>query len=122
MKRHTIFLVLIMLLASILRLWQLGNIPNGITNDESGYMYSAYSIWKTGHDVSGRLFPLSFNLDNSFSPVYIYATAPFVGILGLNPFIGRLPYALISILVVFLIYLFPKKLFDGNKYELFKVI
>lgn len=113
-QKTVISLIFILLLASILRLWQLGAVPGGISNDEAGYMYSAYSIWKTGYDVAGRFLPLSINLDNSFSPVYIYATSPFVGIMGLSPFFGRLPFALVSILSVGVLFLLTYE-FTKNK-------
>jgi 4-amino-4-deoxy-L-arabinose transferase-like glycosyltransferase len=104
--RKNIFLVFIIILASILRLWQLGSIPSGLSNDEAGYIYSAYSLWNTGHDVAGKFLPLSINLDASFSPVYIYLTAPFVGILGLSPF------------AVLLLYLLTKKMLRDRRIAL----
>jgi hypothetical protein len=60
--KNKIPLLLVIFLAVLLRVWQLGNIPASITNDEAGYIYSSYSIWRTGHDVAGKLFPLSINL------------------------------------------------------------
>lgn len=41
-------LVGIILVAIILRFWQLGIVPAGVTHDELGYMYNSYSIAKTG--------------------------------------------------------------------------
>ncbi len=104
-------LATIIVLASFLRLWQLGAIPVGLSNDEAGNTYSAYSIWKTGYDVSGKFLPLSFNLDNAFSPVYIYADAPFVGLLGLSAFAARLPFALLSIACIPLLYWLTKLIY-----------
>ncbi len=109
-----IFFVAITILAFILRLWMLGSVPYGLSNDESGYIYSSYSIWHTSHDVAGKFLPLSINLDNSFSPVYIYTDAPFVGILGLSPFAGRLPYALISVLCIPLLFFLTRLLTKNN--------
>jgi 4-amino-4-deoxy-L-arabinose transferase-like glycosyltransferase len=106
--------VLIILLAAFLRFYQLGSVPLGITNDEAGYMYSAYSVWNTGHDIAGKFLPLSFNLDNSFSPVTVYLMSPFIGIFGLSPFVGRLPFALAGIGSVILLYLIAKCLFDNQ--------
>lgn len=113
-KKILILLTLILIIASALRLWQLGNIPSGITNDEAAYIYSAYSIWKTGADVTGKFLPLSINLDNSFSPVPAYLISPFVGLLGISPFSGRLIFALLSIASVFLIFLIARKLFANS--------
>ncbi len=114
MKAVNYILFLILFLSAILRLYNLGNMPSGTTNDEAGIIYSAYSIFKTGHDITGKFLPVSFNLDNSFSPVYIYITAPFVGLLGVSPFSGRLPFALLGIASVLLLFLISKKLFKNN--------
>lgn len=109
MKKH-LLLFFIIILAVFLRFWQLGNNPIGITNDEAGHVYSAYSIWKTGHDVAGKFLPLSINLDNSFSPAYIYLNAPFVGMMGLSVLSGRIMYALVGVLTVLVLYLLVRKL------------
>lgn len=86
--------------------------PFGLTNDESGYIYSSYSIGKTLHDVNGQFLPLSFNLDNSFSPVPVYLMSPFISILGVSPFTGRFMYAVFGIGVVILVFLLTKKLLN----------
>lgn len=82
----------------------IGVVPDGITNDEAEYIYSGYSIWKTAHDPTGRYLPLSINLDNSFSPVYIYIIAPFVGLFDLSPVFGRLPFAIMGTLSILFLY------------------
>ena len=106
-------LILVILLASFLRLWQLGNIPAGTPNDEASYIYNSYSIWHTGRDILGNFLPLSFNAHSSQSPVEVYLTAPFVGILGLSLFSARLPAALLGIGSVFLIFLITDLLFKN---------
>lgn len=113
-KKTNLIFVFIVVLAAFLRFYKLGTIPMGIVNDEAGYMYSAYSIWMTGHDLAGKFLPLSINLDNSFSPIPIYLGAPFIGILGLSPFVGRLPFALIGLGSVILIYFIAKQLFNNR--------
>lgn len=113
MKKYFLFLSIVVL-ASFLRFWQIDKVPSGITNDEAGYMYSAYSIWKTGHDITGSFFPLSFNLDNSFSPVPVYLISPFVGLFGLSIFTGRLFSSLSGIGSVILIYFIAKYLFKNQ--------
>lgn len=118
LKKYLIF-ILIIVLASFLRFYQLGKIPSGITNDEAGYIYSAYSIWKTGHDLAGKFLPLSINLDNSFSPVHIYMAVPFVGLLGPSPFSGRLPDAILGVGSVILLFFITQELFGNRKIALF---
>lgn len=108
---HISIFLLILLLAFILRIFKLGDIPIGVTNDEASYIYSAYSIWRTGHDITGVFLPLSFNLDNSFSPVPVYLLSPLVGLFGISAFTGRLLFSLAGIGSVVLIYFITKYLF-----------
>ncbi len=118
MSRHKLFLFLVIFLSTALRLFQLGTVPRGITNDEAGIIYSAYSIAKTHTDILGNFLPLSFHIDNSFSPTYIYITAPFVNILSISPFSGRLPFAIMGIVSVFLLYLIVEKIFNNKSIAL----
>jgi len=106
---------LVILLAAFLRLWQLGNVPSGTPNDEAAYVYNAYSIWHTGKDILGNFLPLSFNAFSSMSPVPLYLTAPFVGLLGLSLFSARLPFALVGIGSVFMLFLITDCLFINKR-------
>jgi 4-amino-4-deoxy-L-arabinose transferase-like glycosyltransferase len=115
-------LILIILLAAFLRLWQLGSVPSGIPDDEAAYIYNAYSIWHTGKDILGNFLPLSFNAHSSMSPVVVYVTAPFVGIMGLSAFSGRLPAALVSIGSVFLLFLLVNNIFKDKRIALFSAL
>jgi 4-amino-4-deoxy-L-arabinose transferase-like glycosyltransferase len=113
-----IFLILILLIASLLRFYHLGQMPSGITNDEAGYIYNAYSISQTLKDANGRFLPLSINLDNPFSPVPIYINAVFLKIFGLSIFTGRFIYAALGVGSVLLLFLLAKQLFKNNKIAL----
>ncbi|MCL4418741.1 hypothetical protein M1146_01410 [Patescibacteria group bacterium] len=120
LNKHKIYILLIciLLLASILRFWNLGKIPSGSTPDEATYIYSAYSIFFTQKDLSSAFLPLSFNLYNSFSPVPVYIMAPFVGFLKISLFSARLPFVIAGILDVLLIYLFTAKITQNKKIAL----
>lgn len=107
-------LILVIFLAAFLRIYQLGNVPYGTSDDETAYIYNAYSIWNTGKDITGKFLPLSFNAHSSESPTGIYLTAPFVGIMGLSLFSGRLPAALLGIGSVFLLFLIADYLFKNK--------
>jgi len=100
----------IVVIAAILRFWQLGSVPSGATNDEVTYIYNAYSISQTSKDIAGNFLPLSFNIFNSFSPVPIYTMSPFIRILGLSLFAARLPFALAGIAGVFLLFLIARNI------------
>lgn len=114
MKKTGFILTAILLLAAFLRLWNLGLVPSGITNDEASSIYNGYSIMKTGKDITGTYLPLTTQIDNSFSPVPLYVIAPFVGLFGLSAFAGRLPFALAGILMVFFLYKIVLLLFKNN--------
>lgn len=110
--KNILFLLAILIIAGSLRLWQLGKVPVSMSDDEVRLTYSAYSIWETGKDLKGNILPLSFILDDyAFNPVPIYVTSFFVGLLGLNMFVARLPFALVGILSVVLVYLIAIHLF-----------
>lgn len=99
-------LLAILVLAAALRLFQLGEIPRGFSNDEAAHGYDAYSLLKTGCDrlgVRAPLFPRCFGEYNEGSLHYLIV--PFVAVLGSTELAVRLPVALVGILTVFLLYL-----------------
>jgi 4-amino-4-deoxy-L-arabinose transferase-like glycosyltransferase len=116
--------ILIFIVAFFIRVNQLGTIPPGMTDDEIRLVYSAYSLWHTGRDVTGHTFlPFSFVLNNfSFNPVAVYAAAPFVGLLGLSPLTARLPFALAGLGVVFLTYLLTKRITENRMIALLSAV
>ncbi len=108
-------LVLIIALAAILRLWNLGTLPPSLNWDEVSMGYSAYSILHTARDEWGQFMPLLFRSYGEWkSPVYIYLLVPFIKVIGLNAWAVRLPAALAGILTVYFTYLIGKKLY-GEK-------
>ncbi len=115
MKKFTI-LILALLIGSFLRLYQLSNVPNGLTWDEAAIGYNAYSILKTGRDEHGAFLPIIFKSFGDYKPgAYIYLTVPSVAIFGLNEFAVRFPSALFGILSIFGIYLLLKELFPKHE-------
>ncbi len=116
-KKH--ILITILVIASLLRVWNLGNVPPSLTPDEASLGYNAYSILKTGKDEYGKLFPIIFKSFGDYKPgFYVYLTVPFVAILGLTEYAVRLPSVLSGVVSVYLIYLIAKKLFDDEKLAL----
>lgn len=104
-KKKNVAIILILFVASFLRLWKLNSIPPHLTSDEAALGYNAYSILKTGHDEYGEYLPIIFKSFGDYKPgFYIYLTIPFVFLLGLNEFSVRLPSALAGILAVWLVY------------------
>ncbi|TRZ53224.1 hypothetical protein D4R99_01250 [bacterium] len=118
MKKYTI-LIIALVLGAFLRLWQLSNVPNGLTWDEAGIGYNAYSILKTGRDEHGAFFPLIFKSFGDYKPgAYIYLTVPSIAIFGLNEFAVRFPSALAGILAILGVYLLSNILFPNEKVKI----
>lgn len=105
-----IILVAIFLLAFILRFYKLGEIPNGLQQDETSIAYNAYSILQTGKDEYGKSLPLYFKAFGEYKlPVSIYLTTVPVALLGLDAFSIRLPFALLGFFTVIAYYFLVKE-------------
>jgi len=105
-----LILTAIVLIASALRLIQLGETPRGLYVDEPSLGYNAYSILKTGKDEHGAWFPLAFRAYGEYKlPGYIYGSTPLIAIFGLSAFSTRLLSALAGIAGSLAIYLFAKE-------------
>jgi len=109
-------LLLILGLASVLRLFDLQHLPISLFGDEVDVGYHAWSLISTGRDYLGNFLPSYIqSLSEARAPLLMYVTAPFVGILGPSTFSVRLPVALLGILGVYLAFLVAKKLFSDSK-------
>jgi len=115
MNKNKIFLVLILLLASVLRFYQINHLP-ALNADEAALGYNAYSLVETGRDEHGNPWPLHFQSFNDFKPgAYVYLVLPFIKIFGLNVWALRLPGVAVSLVSIYLIYLFTKKIAHKDK-------
>lgn len=125
MSRNTILLLLVITLAAILRFWQLGVIPVGVTHDELGYIYNAYSIAKTGKNIFGEFLPIFTWINQGgwpFLPVPIYLSVPFFWIFDLSATVGRLPSAILGVFDVVLLYILVKQLFQKSNLALLSAL
>lgn len=106
-------LIIIVLIALVLRLYNLSSIPVGFNDDEAAFGYNAYSIAKTGHDEWGRLLPFpAFESFGDWKLVgLLYPTLITTAIFGLNEFSTRLPSVLFGTAAVVATYLLAKELF-----------
>lgn len=104
LTKNNIFLVLILLLATLVRSYKIASFPP-INSDEAAIGYNAYSLLKTGLDEHGASWPLHFKSFGDFKPGgYFYLVLPFVKLIGLNTLAVRLPNLILSILSIFFIY------------------
>lgn len=115
MKYHK-WLILIVILAAVLRLWNLANNPPHLSNDEAALGYNAYSIFKTARDEHGEFLPIVFQSFGDWKPgLYIYLDVPFIALLGLNELAVRLPAGIVGIIAVWLMFLVVRQLFNNER-------
>ncbi len=108
-------LCLILLLASVLRLLHLSEIPPVLSTDELVNGYDAWCMSINFHDHHGVFMPLMFeSFGDWVSPVLTYLTIPFVKVFGLTPFAVRLPVALMGIASVYLFYRLIYRIFGSQ--------
>lgn len=110
-----ILLLAILLLAIILRFWQLGKVPVSPDWDEAALGYNAYSILKTGKDEYGTFLPRSLrSYDDYKPPLYVYLAIPSVAAFDLSTWSVRLPSAVMGVLAVIGTYFLVLELFKKN--------
>lgn len=109
-------LILIILVASFLRLYKLTVNPPSLFGDELDLGYQAYSILKTGRDYQGNFMPIHFHSIAEWrTPLYLYSAVPAVAVWGITPLGVRVPAAIFGILGVFAIYLLVKEISKDGK-------
>lgn len=107
-----LFFVILIFIASFLRLWQLGEVPASPDWDEVALGYNAYSIMQTGKDEYGQVLPIVLRSFDDYKPaLYAYLAIPSITIFGLNTFAVRLPSAVMGVLTVIAVYFLVKELF-----------
>lgn len=109
-------LIIITVIGAGLRLYKLMDAPPAMNWDEASYGYNAYSLWKTGKDEYGTPLPSSIrSFDDYKPPLYAYATAPIVGIFGLNELNTRLVSAVSGILTIVVTFALASRLLRNTK-------
>ncbi len=116
-KKITLILLIgVVVLASILRLWQLGKVPLSPDWDEASLGYNAYSIMQTGKDEYGKFLPVVLRSFDDYKPaLYSYLIIPFIKLVGLNIYAVRLPAVIFGILAVLATFFLVKELFANVK-------
>ena len=110
-RKHKVILAIIVL-ASVLRFFQITMVPPSLNWDEISHGYNAYSILKTGKDEWGNFLPIIFRAYGDYKlPVYIYLTVVSEFFLGLNALSVRLVSILAGIGTVVLSYFLAKEFF-----------
>ena len=114
-----ILLALFLLISLVFHLYKINQVPPCLNADEAAHGYNAYSILKTGRDEYGNFLPLRFRSFEDYKlPLYVYLSVPFIKIFGLNDFSIRFLNLIIGILLVPLMYLVVKEIFNDQKIAL----
>lgn len=117
--RNLIFLIVIIIVATFLRFYQLGINPPSLTWDETAWGYNAYSLGIDGKDEFGRFLPYDYleSFGDFKPPVYAYLDIIPVKLFGLNEFATRFPSAFFGVLTVLITYFLTKRLSKNSPYE-----
>lgn len=111
MQKKT-FLIVIVIIGLVLRcIWIT---RNSLYGDEVTIGLDAYTLAQTLRDQRGNILPFTFEMRGGSPPGYIYATIPFVKLLGNSELAVRAPSLLAGIGLIILGYLLGKQLF-GQK-------
>lgn len=118
-SRSSLLFIVILVVASVLRLYQLGSVPPSPDWDEVALSYNGWSIFETGKDEYGSSFPVVLRSFDDYKPgLYAYLTIPTVQLFELTTFATRLPSALFGIATVVAVYFLIKELFKKEKFAL----
>ncbi|OGH43936.1 MAG: hypothetical protein A3J14_01960 [Candidatus Levybacteria bacterium RIFCSPLOWO2_02_FULL_37_18] len=105
MRLNTSLFVGIIIIAAVLRFWDLGVVPVSPDWDEVALGYNAYSILQTGRDEYGEFLPIVLRSFDDYKPaLYAYCIIPFIKLFGLSTFSIRLPSAITGVLMIIGIY------------------
>lgn len=102
------WLLLILLAAVFLRLYNLSSIPPGLTHDEADHGLTAWSIVHEG--VRDIYFTVGYGRE----PLYDYVTASLMTFLGSTYFAGRVTAAYFSVLLIAAMTAWVRRAFDNS--------
>ncbi len=103
-RRRTAWIVLaIVIVATGLRAYDLGNNPPELFEDELSGVVSAWSIATTGHDVDRTVLPFLATRLELKQPIYFFATVPFQALFGDDAAVVRIPAVLFGVLTTLLV-------------------
>lgn len=118
-KYFNILLVITMLFGLAVRLWKFGMIPAGFNQDGAMGAVDALALAHHGTDRFGMWLPVHFTAwgFGQMSVLLSYLSIPFLAVFGLNRVTARLAILIVSLLALWVVYLFVK-LLVGRKASL----
>ena len=109
-NRWKIIATILLIIGILVRLIDIGKVPNALNVDEASSGYDAYALMKYGKDKRGNSFPVYlYAWGSGQSALYSYLTIPVIAITGLTEFGIRLPMAILRNYIVNCILFFSRK-------------
>lgn len=106
-------LVLLLLVGVAVRVYEFGEVPPGMDQDEASAGYDAYSIYEYGIDRNGYHYPLIFKgFGAGQNSLHQYLSIPFIAVFGLNKYSLRAVDLLFGIIALIVLCLFVKDVFN----------
>jgi 4-amino-4-deoxy-L-arabinose transferase-like glycosyltransferase len=109
--KRRVILLLIIIAAWGLRVWNLPHTPPGLWYDEA--YYSMDAAWL----LDGGPWRLFFAGNNGREPIFIYLQSLFIWMFGAKPLTSRLPAPLLGTLTVPLVYVLARRLGRGANWS-----
>ena len=110
-KQYLWSVILVLLIATVLRFYNLGNVPHGMTWDEAAIGYNGYAIFTTRRDEWLKRLPISFwSFGDYKAPLAIYLNGFFTFLFGMNLFAVRFPFAVFGVMAILVNLLASKSL------------
>lgn len=117
--KKTVILFFIIILATLLRLYNLENVPAGLDYDESEFAFNAYTISKYIKNENNQFLPYQVNTYGNYRPLgLVYFIAASLKVFGNSIFAVRLPNAIFGVIGVYLLYAFLQKLIHNRRLSL----
>ena len=101
---------LILAIGVFARAYLFGAVPAGINQDEALAGYEAWSLMNYGMDTAGYHNPVYLTAWGSgMNALETYLMMPFIAVLGLKPWVIRLPQLIVACLSLWVTYLFVRR-------------
>ncbi len=111
---YFVLLAIVAITAVVVRVYQFGEFPGGINQDEAMAAVDAKALLDYGTDRFGTLFPVHFKAQgiSQMSVLLSYVMVPFIKVFGYNIVAIRLPLLITSLIALYIAFRFAYKAFD----------
>jgi len=118
-----LYLVIILMIGTIARFYNLSGLPLGLNQDEAVNGYDAYSLLHSLRDHHGNFLPPMLQSFNDWaSPALTYLTVPFVAAMGLSTYTIRFVTAFFGVISIILMFNLVRLIFKNASLGLFAAL